>query len=156
MLLRPSARVKIERGQPSGRVRCSKQLEESWHCDRGGISMSSLTRAVLCSSVFLALAGCSSLPSRSEPAGSPTRKLSKQERVAHVLSRLTFGARSGDAERVAAMGIDRWIDQQLNPESIPDSAVTVALASNTAWNRPTSEIRTFEVLQSGLASRPVG
>src|SRR5262245_31643510 len=139
MLPRPPTRVKVGRRQPSGRFRCSKQLRGCWHCDRGGISMSSLTRAVLRSSVFLAIAGCSSLPSRSEPAGSPSRKLSEKERVAHVLSRLTYGARSGDAERVAAMGINRWMDQQLHPESIPDSVVTVALASNIAWNRPTNE-----------------
>src|SRR5262245_45881890 len=118
--------------------------------------MSSITRAVLHSSVFLAIAGCSSLPSRSEPAASPTGRLSEKERIAHVLSRLTFGARSGDAERVAAMGINRWIDEQLHPESIPDSAVTVALASNSAWNRSASEIKSFEVVQSALAARPVG
>jgi len=118
--------------------------------------MSSLTRAVLCSSVLGALAGCSSLASRSEPAGSPTQKLSETERISHVLSRLTYGARSGDAERVTAMGINRWIDQQLRPESIPDSAVTVALASNPAWNRPTTAITSIEAMQSALATRPVG
>ena len=117
--------------------------------------MSSLTRALLRSSVLLAIAGCSSLPSRSEPAASPTRKLSEKERIAHVLSRLTFGARSGDAERVAAMGINRWIDQQLRPESIPDSAVTVALASNTAWNRPTSEVASFNSIPPMLVAKSV-
>src|SRR5262245_54491811 len=97
--------------------------------------MSSPARAGLRSSaavtLLLSIAGaaaCSSIRSRSDPAGSPTQKLSETERIAHVLSRLTYGARSGDAERVAAMGIDRWIDQQLHPESIPDSAATVALA----------------------------
>ncbi|HEY7394540.1 MAG TPA: DUF1800 family protein, partial [Gemmatimonadaceae bacterium] len=118
--------------------------------------MSSLTRAVLCSSVLLAIAGCSSLPSRSEPAASPTRKLSETERIAHVLSRLTYGARSGDAERVAAMGIDRWIDQQLHPESIPDSLVTVALASNVAWNQSTADTASVNAMQAALAVRPLG
>jgi uncharacterized protein (DUF1800 family) len=31
----------------------------------------------------------------------------------HVLNRLTFGPRPGDVERVLAMGVDRWIEQQL-------------------------------------------
>src|SRR5215472_9740909 len=52
-------------------------------------------------------------------------QLTESERVAHVLSRLTFGARPGDVQRVSSIGVDRWIDQQLHPESIPDSATTV-------------------------------
>ena len=40
----------------------------------------------------------------------------------HVLSRLAFGPRPGDVDRVAAMGVDRWIDEQLHPERIADRA----------------------------------
>ncbi len=43
-------------------------------------------------------------------------------RAAHVLNRLTFGARPGDLETVMAMGVDRWINAQLNPETISDSS----------------------------------
>jgi len=68
--------------------------------------------------LLVAIAGCSSLQWRSETSAAPTQNLSETERIAHVLSRLTFGARSGDAARVAAMGVDRWIDQQLHPQSI--------------------------------------
>jgi uncharacterized protein (DUF1800 family) len=39
-----------------------------------------------------------------------------------VLSRLTFGARPGDVERVQAMGVSAWIDQQLHPSRIDDHA----------------------------------
>jgi uncharacterized protein (DUF1800 family) len=92
--------------------------------------------------VLLAIAGCSSLRSRSEtsPAPPPVQTLSEPERIAHVLSRLTFGARSGDAERVAAMGVDRWIDQQLQPDSIADSVVVAALAPISAWSRPAADV----------------
>ena len=41
----------------------------------------------------------------------------------HALNRLTFGPRPGDLEQVMAMGVDRWIDLQLNPEKIDDSAL---------------------------------
>jgi uncharacterized protein (DUF1800 family) len=68
-----------------------------------------------------------------------------------VLSRLTFGARTGDAERVAAMGIDRWIDQQLNPETIPDSAVVTALATNMAWNVPASTVASVPPLPRSVS-----
>ncbi|KGF81881.1 hypothetical protein IA69_09920 [Massilia sp. JS1662] len=37
----------------------------------------------------------------------------------HVLNRLAYGPRPGDVERVAAMGVKRWIDEQLHPETIP-------------------------------------
>src|SRR4029077_21090996 len=86
--------------------------------------------AVLLASV----AGCSSVQPRAESSALPIQTLSESERIAHVLSRLTFGARSGDAERVAAMGVDGWIDQQLHPESIADSAVVAALAPISAWS----------------------
>src|ERR1700752_2899991 len=49
--------------------------------------------------------------------------LSQDQRILHVLNRLGFGARPGDIERVKAMGLDNYINQQLNPGSINDSVV---------------------------------
>lgn len=40
-------------------------------------------------------------------------------RILHVLNRLTFGPRPGDVEAVRTIGVDRFIQQQLNPEQIP-------------------------------------
>ena len=40
------------------------------------------------------------------------------ERVMHALTRLAFGPRPGDFEHVRAIGVDAYIHQQLNPESI--------------------------------------
>lgn len=40
-----------------------------------------------------------------------------------VLNRIAFGPRPGDFERVQKMGIDAYINEQLNPESIDDSAL---------------------------------
>ena len=39
------------------------------------------------------------------------------------MNRLTFGARPGDLERVAALGVKKWIDLQLHPERIPENPV---------------------------------
>jgi uncharacterized protein (DUF1800 family) len=47
----------------------------------------------------------------------------EQRRALHALNRLTFGPRPGDVERVAAMGVDRWIDLQLHPEKISDDGL---------------------------------
>lgn len=41
--------------------------------------------------------------------------------VQHLLNRLTFGPRPGDVERVKQMGIQRYIDAQLNPAPAQES-----------------------------------
>jgi uncharacterized protein (DUF1800 family) len=43
--------------------------------------------------------------------------------ASHVLNRIAFGARPGDVERVGAMGIERYIDQQLHPERILEGRI---------------------------------
>jgi uncharacterized protein (DUF1800 family) len=54
------------------------------------------------------------------------KKLSKDEQILHALDRLTFGPRPGDLEAVKKMGLKKWIDLQLHPERIPESAVLAA------------------------------
>src|ERR1700728_1195907 len=60
--------------------------------------------------------------SRTHPA-----TLSDRERVIHALNRLTFGPRPGDVDAVMAKGLDSWIEDQLHPESIDDSALNARL-----------------------------
>ena len=43
---------------------------------------------------------------------------SKQDRILHVLNRLAFGPRPGDFEQVSAIGPERYVQEQLHPESI--------------------------------------
>ena len=52
---------------------------------------------------------------------------SEDQRIAHVLSRLTFGARPGDFERVKSMGVEAFINQELDPDSLDVSAVLARL-----------------------------
>jgi uncharacterized protein (DUF1800 family) len=47
----------------------------------------------------------------------------EQRRALHALNRLTFGPRPGDVQQVMAIGVERWIDLQLHPEKIDDSAL---------------------------------
>src|SRR5207244_5754908 len=54
-------------------------------------------------------------------------QMDEPKRAQHALNRLTFGARPGDAERVAAVGVDQWIEQQLHPEHIDDAALEARL-----------------------------
>ncbi len=43
-------------------------------------------------------------------------------KVLHVLNRLSYGIHPGDIDRVSASGIDKYIQQQLNPEQISEPA----------------------------------
>src|SRR5579864_2207640 len=59
--------------------------------------------------------------------GLPITDLSESEAILHALNRLTYGPRPGDLEAVRQMGLAKWIDQQLNPDSISDSAMQARL-----------------------------
>jgi uncharacterized protein (DUF1800 family) len=80
----------------------------------------------------------------------PKRELSQAEQVTHVLSRLTFGARPGDAAKVTAMGVDKWIERQLRPGSITDSDVDFALSEVSREQLR----RAIPAMTSGTASEP--
>ena len=61
--------------------------------------------------------------------GLPVSGLTENEAILHALNRLGYGPRPGDVEHVKQMGLSKWIDQQLHPESIDDSALNARLAS---------------------------
>ena len=79
------------------------------------------------------------------PTAAPTtadlREQTADEQVNHVLNRLTFGARPGDAEAVRAMGVDRWIDQQLHPERIDDSRSDAYFATLESYNTSPEDLQ---------------
>src|SRR5579884_2685627 len=62
-------------------------------------------------------------PAASKQKKSASQPLTDQERALHALNRLTFGPRPGDVDRVLAMGVDNWIEQQLHPEQIPNGSL---------------------------------
>ena len=69
-----------------------------------------------------------------------TQKLTEEQRVVHVLNRLGFGARPGDVERVKAMGLENYINQQLNPEKIADSVAENKIRDLSVLNMTTAEL----------------
>jgi uncharacterized protein (DUF1800 family) len=58
----------------------------------------------------------------------PITELTEDEATLHALNRLAYGPRPGDFDRIREMGLEKWIDQQLNPDSINDSALDGRLA----------------------------
>ena len=67
-------------------------------------------------------------------------QMPEQKRAIHALSRLTFGPRPGDTNRVMAMGVDNWIDQQLHPDKIDDHTLEARLAPLRTLRMDTREI----------------
>ena len=59
--------------------------------------------------------------------GLPISELSVDEAILHTLNRLAYGPRPGDIERVKQRGLAKWIDLQLNPNSMDDKAVDARL-----------------------------
>ena len=69
-----------------------------------------------------------------------TPQMDEQKQAVHALNRLTFGPRPGDVDHVLAIGVDKWIDQQLHPEKIDDSALDARLSPFRTLHMDTREI----------------
>lgn len=60
--------------------------------------------------------------------------LSQRERVQQMLSRFTFGPRPGEVDHVVALGADKWLEQQLNPDAIGNGALDRRLGDYPTLN----------------------
>jgi uncharacterized protein (DUF1800 family) len=67
-------------------------------------------------------------------------RLSEEQRAVHVLNRLAFGARPGDVERVRKLGVDNYIEQQLNPSKVDDAALEARLGRLPTLGMSNSEL----------------
>ncbi len=92
-----------------------------------------LTSLLPCGSAVIGATRASN-QSNAETASSHRRGsgMSKHAKALHALNRLTFGPRPGEVEEVEAMGVERWIDLQLHPKKIDDSALEQRLAEYKA------------------------
>jgi uncharacterized protein (DUF1800 family) len=54
------------------------------------------------------------------------QKLSKDKQILHVLNRMTFGPRPGDADRVRGLGVEKWIRQQVQPQLVAENPLVEA------------------------------
>ena len=66
--------------------------------------------------------------------------MSGDEKIVHALSRLGFGPRPGEVERVRAQGLGAWIEEQLHPEKLDDSALEASLKSLPLLDAPASTL----------------
>ena len=76
---------------------------------------------------------------RAAPVSGP-KPLTEDQKILHVLNRLGYGARPGDVAKVKATGLQKYIDQQLNPSSISDAVAEAKVKNLDIFNMSTSEL----------------
>lgn len=70
----------------------------------------------------------------------PISELSEDEATLHALNRLSFGPRPSDVDRVKKMGLEKWVDAQLNPDSLDDRAMSARLEDYPALKLSTAQL----------------
>jgi uncharacterized protein (DUF1800 family) len=105
-------------------------------------SLAVVRRAMAVALAFVLVAGSFAAFAQKKQATAATKaaRLSDEQRILHVLNRLGFGARPGDVERVRKIGIERYIEQQLAPEKIEDSAAEAKLRGLSSYWMTTAEL----------------
>jgi uncharacterized protein (DUF1800 family) len=94
---------------------------------------------LVCVATVLVVSAPVALGKKNKP-NPASAQMAESKRALHALNRLTFGPRPGDVERVTAMGVDKWIDQQLHPEKINDDPVQARLVPLRTLRMDTREI----------------
>ncbi|HEX4545453.1 MAG TPA: DUF1800 domain-containing protein [Candidatus Acidoferrum sp.] len=72
--------------------------------------------------------------------GLPITELSSDEAILHALNRLAYGPRAGDVERIRQTGLAKWIEQQLNPNSVDDKAMEARLQDYPTLRMTTAKL----------------
>jgi uncharacterized protein (DUF1800 family) len=115
---------------------------------------------VICSFVFLFIAAVLFSSFRNEHSAKfdfPYEQagLSERQAAAHLLSRFTYGARSGDVDEVVKMGLGKWFERQLNG-GIKDEQLNEMLSKFEDINLSNSEVedkypRSAKVLRMAIS-----
>jgi len=117
--------------------------------------LAELFAALLLSSLALAVPYLATAQNRTSGA-LPATSLSADQAILHALNRLGYGPRPGDLARVRQVGLAKWIDQQLRPETIDDSKEEARLRDRF----PTLNMSSTELLenfpQARVAARQQG
>ena len=139
----------------------------------GSTRSSSFVATSLVLSLCLPLAGMAQQADGAMQSPRPARILQTQpadssplkgdERLLQVLNRFTYGPRPGDLEKIRAMGVQAWFNQQLMPATIDDSALEAKLAKYPAMKLPMPELlarypnqQMIRKVMSGQEERPDG
>jgi uncharacterized protein (DUF1800 family) len=72
--------------------------------------------------------------------GAQSRPTADRDAIVHVLNRMTFGIRPGDVERAASMGLDAYVQRQLNPAGIDDGLLERKLGRFETLTKSTAQL----------------
>jgi uncharacterized protein (DUF1800 family) len=101
-----------------------------------------LLSTLVSASRLMAAPGSSAVPSNAD-----------DKTIVHVLNRLGFGAMPGDIERVRRIGLDKYIQQQLRPETITDQSMTMRLAELDTLTLNSRELAKDYFMPAQMAQR---
>src|ERR1035438_9342011 len=73
----------------------------------------------------------------------------------HALNRLGYGPRPGDVERVTAMGIEKYVEQQLNPSTVDNTDMEARLKHYTTLARSSGDLMK-DYPQANQAAKKLG
>jgi uncharacterized protein (DUF1800 family) len=104
-----------------------------------------LAASLFCQPAFLLVAA-----QRKKEPRSSSASMTDDQKIAQVLSRLTFGARPGDFERVKQMGVAAFIDQQLGPDLLDNTLLLARLK-----RLPTLNMATPVIIEQYTPPKPV-
>ncbi|HKP11360.1 MAG TPA: DUF1800 domain-containing protein, partial [Blastocatellia bacterium] len=118
------------------------------------------TRRAVSSALAVAMAATLALgalvPAFGDSKAKATKSaLTEDQKITHLLNRISFGPRPGDVERVRALGIDKFIDQQLHPERLDDAAVEARLKDIESIRMGLSELAE-KYPEPGMIARELG
>jgi uncharacterized protein (DUF1800 family) len=94
---------------------------------------------------------CGSLTARATGQQSQVPVAPDDRTIVHVLNRIGFGPAPGDIARVRQTGLEAYIEQQLHPERIADSALASRLAALPTLTRSTRELAEDYFLPAQMA-----
>ena len=97
---------------------------------------------LLCAALFAApgLLAAKNKDKKQKTDAAAASAMAEDKMIVHALNRFTFGPRPGDVERVKAMGLDKWFDEQLHPEKINDAGMEARLAPFRTLRMSTKEM----------------
>ena len=116
---------------------------KSTHRQFGSIARSGaafLALAALLSGTFAIASSAQSARATKSRSNKAASTLNEDQRILHVLNRLGFGARPGDVARVKAMGLDNYINQQLNPQKISDTVADAKVKDLSTLTMTTAQL----------------
>ncbi len=83
----------------------------------------------------------------SSPAQDDSSALNERERAAHLLARLAYGPRPGETKRLIAMGVEKWLEDQLQEQDSHDPRLKTWLSEYQTLGLSVKECAEFTYTQ---------